>query len=263
MSIRRVVLAFKDKLEVTLGLRNNLTPPKRIVNINDGDAQKIGQEFLHHFINVGQLRPTDIVLDVGCGFGRMAAPLTMYLTKITRYEGFDIIPKGVEWCKNNISPKNTNFNFQLVDVYSERYNPTGKLSSSQFNFPFADGIFDFVFLTSVFTHMLPADVENYTSEISRVLKPGGKCFITWFVLNQDAEQHIEQNKSEFTFRHTQNACFIEDPNKPEYAIAYNEEYIQTLFEKHGLKLNLPIHYGSWCGRSEYLSFQDIVVAVKD
>ena len=51
-------------------------------------------------------------------------------------------------------------------------------------FPCADNSFDLVFLTSVFTHMFAGDVENYLSEISRVLKPGGKCLITWFLLDE-------------------------------------------------------------------------------
>ena len=41
---------------------------------------------------------------------------------------------------------------------------------------------DVAFLTSVFTHMLPEDVEHYLDELARVLKPGGRTLITWFLL---------------------------------------------------------------------------------
>ena len=32
---------------------------------------------------------------------------------------------------------------------------------------------------------------------------------------------------------------------------------------NAMKIINPIHYGSWCGRSSYLSFQDIVIIGKD
>jgi hypothetical protein len=48
---------------------------------------------------------------------------------------------------------------------------------------------------------------------------------------------------------------------PEAAIAYDEKYVRDLFRKYGEIIG-PVHYGSWCGREEYLDFQDIVVAEK-
>ena len=38
---------------------------------------------------------------------------------------------------------------------------------------------------SVFTHMRRREVANYLSEISRVLKPNGKCYITYFLINEE------------------------------------------------------------------------------
>lgn len=42
--------------------------------------------------------------------------------------------------------------------------------------------FDFVFLTSVFTHLLPEDMNNYFSEVVRVLTHARRCLITYFLL---------------------------------------------------------------------------------
>ena len=47
--------------------------------------------------------------------------------------------------------------------------------ASEYTFPYEDGEFDVVVLTSVFTHMLPDDVAHYLDEIARVLKPGGRA----------------------------------------------------------------------------------------
>ena len=34
--------------------------------------------------------------------------------------------------------------------------------------------------------MLSADMENYLKQIARVLKPGGRCLITYFLLNPES-----------------------------------------------------------------------------
>jgi hypothetical protein len=45
-------------------------------------------------------------------------------------------------------------------------------------------------------------------------------------------------------------------------VAFEENYIRTLYGKYGLRIMEPIHYGSWCGRRNFLSYQDIIVASK-
>ncbi len=127
------------------------------------------------------LRPDEKVLEVGCGIGRIAIPLTQYLTSGS-YEGFDIVPHGIEWCQTKISPRYPNFHFFLADVHNKAYYPQGQHPASEYTFPFGDDSFDFVFLTSVFTHMLPKDLERYTAEIGRVLKPSGRWRIPTSIL---------------------------------------------------------------------------------
>jgi len=62
----------------------------------------VGERFFDIFVRYGRIKPTDRVLDVGCGSGRMAAPLTRYLTTGS-YEGFDISPDAIRWCQNDIT----------------------------------------------------------------------------------------------------------------------------------------------------------------
>ncbi|RKZ20693.1 class I SAM-dependent methyltransferase, partial [bacterium] len=49
--------------------------------------------------------------------------------------------------------------------------------------------------------------------------------------------------------------------RPEKGIAYTEKWVRELFKKTGFVIE-AIHYGSWCGRKEYLNGQDIIVARK-
>lgn len=141
-----------------------------------------------YFINLCALQPYEAVLDVGCGSGRLAVPLTRYLNSAARYEGFDLSEAAIDWCRENISTKFPQFRFQVSDVRNDAYarRNTRRLKASRYTFPYEDNSFDFVFLTSVFTHMVSADMERYVREVARVLKPGGSCLTTFFLLNAES-----------------------------------------------------------------------------
>lgn len=260
-TLKRIKFFVFDNLDVITGRRNPMIPPNHIVNINAGDSEAIGQEFLKYFIELGDLEREADVLDVGSGFGRMAVPLTNYLTPKSRYEGLEIIANGVDWCTKNITKRYKNFTFQKLDVKNGRYNPSGEVLAVDYKFPFEDDVFDFVILTSVFTHMLPADLENYLTEITRVLKTGGKCFITYFILNDKSISMINENKSHFSLKHKYGDCRIESLEDPEYVIAYPENKIIDIYKKRNIEV-LNTYYGNWSGREQFTSFQDILVGKK-
>jgi cyclopropane fatty-acyl-phospholipid synthase-like methyltransferase len=44
-----------------------------------------------------------------------------------------------------------------------------------------------ILLKSVFTHLRPAEVENYLKEVARLLKADGRCLAPFFLLNQEQE----------------------------------------------------------------------------
>jgi SAM-dependent methyltransferase len=240
-----------------------LSPPPALVTLVGGDFEAAGAEFMEYFETLGKLQPSESVLDVGCGVGRMALPLTRFLNADGRYEGFDAAKALVEWCQAEITPRYPRFRFQHVDLHNTFYNPDGTIRPSEFRFPYEDASFDFVFLTSVFTHMLPADVEQYTAEVARVLKVGGRCLVTFFLLNEESRGLIGSGLTQlFTFSTAREVYSPLVSQVPEAAVAYDEGYARELLRRHGLTLTEPIHYGDWCGRLDGLSLQDIVLAVK-
>lgn len=243
--------------------RGELRPRRDKIFVGGADDfAAIGERFLGHFRDICGLRPDERVLDVGCGIGRMAVPLTKYLNEKGSYEGFDIVRDGIDWCNNNITSRYPNFHFQLADIFNKVYNPTGTFQAKEYRFPYADESFDFVFLISVFTHMLPEDMENYLRETARVLKNGGRCLITFFLWNQEVSRLVEAGKSKFDFRHEYGNYRVQDANLPESAVSYDEAFILSLYQKYGLTVKLPIHYGAWCGRDKFLDGQEILVASK-
>lgn len=259
--LRPVYWFALDILELLTGKRDPLTPPHKLRFVGAGDFQEVGKEFFRYFVDLCELKPDARVLDVGCGIGRMAVPLTRFFTSGS-YEGFDIVPKGIDWCTGKITRKYPNFRFQLADVHNKMYNPGGRFSASEYRFPYPDDAFDFIFLTSVFTHMLPADMENYVSEIARVLKPGAKALITHFLINGESRDLIDRNQSMFRLRDTGKGYWTRSEEDAEQAIGYDEGPVKLLYKKHHLSIIEPIHHGSWCGRKDYLSFQDIVTVRK-
>lgn len=260
--MRNIYFIRLSFFDVVLRRKNTFSYPQGKTFVGAGDFKKIGQEFLWYFIRYSKLKPSAKVLDVGCGLGRMAIPLTKFLNKKGNYEGFDIVPSAISWCKNNISSKFPNFSFQIADIYNKEYNPNGKFEASTYRFPYQDSSFDFVFLTSVFTHMLPRDMEHYFSEISRVLKKNGKCFITYFLSREDSLRLMKTEKSSLNFKHEFEGFRTINLDKSEAAVCYDEAYVLDLYEKYGFKVVRPLHYGSWCGRQNYLSYQDIIIASK-
>jgi SAM-dependent methyltransferase len=262
--IRRKISCFlEDGIGALLGRRDELVPPKRKLFVGgQDDFKNIGEEFLRYFRELGGLKPNERVLDVGCGIGRMAVPLAKYLDERGSYEGFDIVADGITWCRKKITPKYPNFHFQLADVFNKKYNPNGKYRASEYHFPCENESFDFAFLTSVFTHMLPQDMEHYLYETARALKKNGRCLITFFLLNGESLELINCGRSIYDFKHEGRGFRTIDKATPESAVAYDEKFIRGVYEEFGLSIAEPIHFGSWCGRGNYLSFQDVIIAVK-
>jgi SAM-dependent methyltransferase len=260
-SSRKLFQLLAYKTGVRLGRRDPLIPPGSLHKVGGPYFAAAGQEFLRYFVDLCGLEPHDRVLDVGCGTGRMARPLTNYL-RGGSYDGIDVVAPSVRWCQETYTPRHPNFRFHFADIYNKAYNPGGKYGASEYRFPFAASSFDFVLLTSVFTHMLARDMENYLSEVARVLKGDGRCLITYFLLNPDSLKLIEEGRSKYSFRHELGGCRVEYEEVPEAVVAYDEDAVRALYGRCGLYISEPIRYGRWCGREGGLSRQDMIIAVK-
>jgi SAM-dependent methyltransferase len=256
--VRKAVYPLLDAVDLLTGRRDELTPPRRMIFVGAGDFRRVGEEFMRYFVELGGLQPTDRVLDAGCGIGRMAVPLTGYLRDGGSYEGFDIVESGVDWCRRRITPRFPHFRFRHADIHNRFYNRRGRGKPEDFAFPYADGEFDFALLTSVFTHMLPDALANYVSELARVVKPGGRCFATFFLLGAPPGPH----PSTIEFAHAREGCRIASESKPEAAVAYDESRVRELLAGAGFEVVEPVRYGSWCGRDEFLTYQDVIVSTR-
>jgi SAM-dependent methyltransferase len=215
----------------------------------------IGDDTANWFIEALGLAANYRVLDVGCGIGRIARPLARHLTDGGTYDGIEIAPYKIKYCRDTIGSRFSNFKFHHADVYNKYYNPDGRSQAREYNFPFADNSFDFVYLVSVFTHMLPEDMEHYVSEIARVLKPEAKCSASfWLTAAQIGTPYHQYSE----------VCEIYRVEEPEHGVIYVEDYVKGLYARYGLRI-AHLYHGCWIQRadSSQAHKQDIVIAEKD
>ena len=259
----RAVKRAADRLKDAWGRGGDtpLLPPRALRDVGPGDFEEVGREFLGHLISLGSLQPSEAVLEIGCGPGRMALPLTGYLSAEGRYVGVDVVARTVAWCRRNISPRYPNFTFQHADVFNKRYHRRGKIQARDYTFPFQDDAFDFIFLTSVFTHMYPADIQHYLCEIARMLRPTGRLFSTFFILNPEQRALAEKGRNHIDFRFERGIYRIRNEEIPESAVAIQEQALRAMFGEAGLLIQDPVRFGVWSGREDGLSYQDIVMSI--
>lgn len=258
--VRRILNLPRDTYEKIMCRRDPLVPPHGLWFVGgEENYRAVNEEFLGYFVELGALQPYHRVLDVGCGIGVMASRLAKFLGPQGAYFGFDIVRIGITWARKNISSRFPNFSFSHVDIFNKHYNPKGKLLANEFQFPYPNASFDFVFVKSVFTHLLPNSIQHYLHEIHRVLKPTGRCLLTAFLLNEGSLSLIQDGRSSLPLLHKLDGCHILDPRFPETAVGLPELDFMSWCNNAGLSLIPPINYGSWCGRKAYKSYQDILV----
>lgn len=252
-----------DRLGLFLGQRDLLTPP---AGLFDDPDRMDGSQDIRDFVTVGEntvawmisegLESTDAVLEVGCGIGRMAIPLIRHLSEEGSYVGLEIDQAKVRYCAETVGAVAPRFNFHHADVFSRYYNPRGTGGGRDYIFPFDDGRFDFVFLTSVFTHMLPEDMEKYVGEISRVMASDA-TLITSYWLSKTRVGPPCQPYSEFSD--------VYNIDEPEHGVVFREAYVKDVVERSGLRI-LRLWRGSRFGQDDPdhnpNSLQDIIIATK-
>lgn len=120
------------------------------------------------------------ILDVGCGTGLIGIASEPFLGRNGHYVGIDVMKSDIVFCRNHYySPV---FEFIHFNINNPAYAPSQE--SKRLPWPVDSSIFDLVTALSVWTHLNEEDAVFYIKEVNRVLKPGGKAIITFFLLDE-------------------------------------------------------------------------------
>jgi SAM-dependent methyltransferase len=125
------------------------------------------------------LAPEGYLIDVGCGSGRLAKPMSAYLTG--RYLGFDLVPDLVAHARRLV-PR-PDWRFEVID---------------HIGIPEEDGVADMVCFYSVLTHLLHEQGYWYLEEARRVLRPGGRVLFSFLEFTEPGHWRIFEDTLEGT-----------------------------------------------------------------
>jgi SAM-dependent methyltransferase len=236
-----------------------LLPPDGLIEAPGGNRKNfpvIGKFYVNLWWQEGLFDQNSTVLDIGCSTGRMAIPMTQILSK-GQYTGFDVVKQSVDFCSERITPVFKNFNFDHFDTKSTYYNRNGTLDPTDTAFPYITDEFDFIWATSVFTHMgSEGAFKRYIMELSYVLKKRGRAFLTFFLKSGDKPGACHH----FPFAVTPNVSVF-DLGSPDIISAYDEHFLARIFTDNDLRIDKVIR-GSWSTGVPVEPYQDLFFLTK-
>jgi len=218
----------------------------------------VGDTVVAELQELAGLQPEDDVLDIGCGYGRVAHALLRHGHR-GDYIGMDILPRHIAWCSEQLTPATGGrYVFHHLDVENARYNPAGSLSPNDVSLDF--GLQPtLVIATSVFTHMYADTIEHYLRELRRIIAPNGRVFATFFLMNSSQSEMEQAGRSAYPLTHRKDAwtCYFNDED-PLHMIAYDQDWVEALVESSGFHVT-ALELGTWCGRPGQRVYQDSMV----
>ena len=81
--------------------------------------------------------------------------------------------------------------------------------------------------------MLPEEVSNYLSEIERVMKPGGRAVITFFLLNQESLKLVGSGMSTIDFRYDFGVYRVKEKTRPKLLSPSRRTSSETSIKRKG------------------------------
>ncbi len=263
-----ITLRPKTSAGAALGLRylHRLTTPRpedSAIQSVGGGYEAVAQEYLTYMIELAGLAPGARVLEVGCGIGRMALGLSAYLAEGGSYTGLDVMQPALEVARSTFRahPVASRFVFRHLDVYNGWYNPAGTMSARDVQLAqHVEGPVDFIFMTSLLTHLFPPDMAHYLEQCRRVLRPGGTVLATSWIMDDRTKAATRAGRAAIPFREL-SGYWVESEANPEGALAHEESTLLAAIADAGLRIVRRIP-GFWSG-APGLAFQDLLVLASD
>ena len=170
------------------------------------------------------IKPDDVILDIGCGIGRVGQVVA---PKCKHWIGCDVSPNMLKFARQRLASFD-NVSFVEISGFDLR--------------PILDTSVDLVYCTVVFMHLDEWDRYNYVLEAYRVLRPGGRIFVDNFNLCTDEGWQVFETHRRLTLE--QRGPSISKSSTPQEITAYLQragfrdikiKERQTWLQVHGVK----------------------------
>lgn len=246
------------RLRHLLRRRDPLLPPPAPEGRGSFEFRSDGDELLLALAAAHAIEPADTVLDIGCGFGLLARPLTEFLVPGARYVGVDVDSEAIAWCAAAYAEYDY-FEFVHADLANAFYRPEGEMLASEFRFPADDASVDVVVMGTVLAHLVTAEAGHYVREAARVLRPGGMLLAGVYLLDLASRAAIARGQvtPAFNLEATAGPMTVIDPELPEEAVAFEHTWFEQLTAECGLR-QVAATPGRWRGGLARLD-RDVVV----
>lgn len=238
------------------------TPPQAMLEHVAGDGanptayRAVGMFLVLDLLQLGLLaNPGLDIVDVGCGCGRLATQLAPYLKDDATYVGFDTWGVGVAWASEAVTPRYPRFSFQQLTRSGARKGE-GYVGEHACPLPVPDASFDLVVASSLLTHLTFAAARGYLAEFRRVLRPFGRAYVTFFLLDGEAERLLSGVK----LRRDEHGGYF--THRAFFDSYFRDEAVDRMVQEAGLEPVLK-RYGHWRGdrytRRRPIGAQDLLV----
>lgn len=250
------------------------------IRLIPGEAHRRGGKYAYaewaHVIGIFQTlmylnlarQENNHILDVGCGTGLLAIAGEPFLGEEGKYTGIDVMRPDIEFCRSHYPAER--YEFIHFDVANPTYAP--KQKGARLPWPVASDSIDLLTALSVWTHLAEEDALFYFREISRVLRPGGRAIVTFFLLDEAYRESLgrrSEQKGRFHMT-SQNLWIFNQPTYgsdawfhlewipvPEDAIGVTEQGLDRLCAHAGLEV-IARHQGNW-KEIPGIFFQDVLI----
>jgi SAM-dependent methyltransferase len=211
---------------------------RHVGSVSDENFREVGMLVASDLIQFGLLaNPNAIIVDIGCGCGRVAMFIAPTLSDKGSYQGFDTWTEGIRWATENITTHYPNVVFKTLVPGEEE---SGYRADTFRGLDIDDNSCDLVVATSLFTHLRYDTVLSYMKEIYRITKKGARAYLTFFIYDEESvraitHKDLEADKYGFYYVHGN------------YAVSYFKEgEILDIIHRSHLLLHIK-KLGFWRG----------------
>ena len=254
-------------------LNDNQTPTNDIAEYIS-DYFSLQNSVYPYIERTAHLGSSSVTLDFGCGFGTLAASFKLSQTDNGKYYGYDTNQRAMNFCQSAYQDdphfsffgpeidKTTNYvtNKRLTTA-DQAFKNRQKASPSRPDIErlLGDQKLTCQFSLSVFTHMWPEDAIE-SLKVFGDFSTDATIFInSWLILDEFAMNSVSVGTADRKLPIEVGGVYTYSQLNPLVCTAYPSDLLSKVYLDAGHEI-IKINFGTWSGRSNGITYQDIVVS---